>query len=455
MTLRADPRMPGHGTFTMKIVRLFLILVCICAPFLSTTAKAAETFTLEQAVERALKNNPSIEAKLLTLEHAKMNIGIAQSYFWPRVSLVVSANRIENYEEVQTYSSDDLTSKSWSRGVRLTMSLFAGFAHLNNLEKSRILAETESARHQYACLELMCNVQLQFLQLLKYREDLKSAQEAVERIEAQLKMAEDFVKVGMAPYVNVLQNKTELARAQQEVIRVKNNIRNSEVQLNRYLGFSPEIPVNYTGNLHDFYSTELFNEAESIETAIKKRPDLTVARKSVEAAYKDMHIRMGEFLPRVDANYDNMRFTKDYEDKRYNDYTRHYWAAGISMSWDLFTGGSSTFATLSERKRAQALGKEYENAVAGVRTDVIRAILDVQAAKELIASTRAGMEAARESYAMANKRYMTGIGAITELLDAQLRLTQAETAASQALMEFHGARAKFYFYIGRENPGLI
>ena len=43
-------------------------------------------------------------------------------------------------------------------------------------------------------------------------EDRKSADKAVERIKTQLHAAEQFVKVGMAPYANVLQNKTELLR---------------------------------------------------------------------------------------------------------------------------------------------------------------------------------------------------------------------------------------------------
>lgn len=63
--------------------------------WLCTPAQAQE-FTMEQAVEHALKGNPSVESKLLTLEQAKMNIGVAQSYFWPRVSLVSSNNRLEN-----------------------------------------------------------------------------------------------------------------------------------------------------------------------------------------------------------------------------------------------------------------------------------------------------------------------------------------------------------------------
>ena len=137
--------------------------------WLCTPAQAQE-FTLEQAVEHALKANPSVESKLLTLEQAKMNIGVAQSYFWPRVSLVSSNNRLENSGAAG--STDDLSSRSWSRGIRVNLSLFAGFAHLNNLDKSRISVDKES----------------------------------ITRIETQLKAAEAFVKVGMAPYVNVLQN---------------------------------------------------------------------------------------------------------------------------------------------------------------------------------------------------------------------------------------------------------
>jgi outer membrane protein len=217
--------------------------------WLCTPAQAQE-FTMEQAVEHALKGNPSVESKLLTLEQAKMNIGVAQSYFWPRVSLVSSNNRLENSGAAG--STDDLSSRSWSRGVRVNLSLFAGFAHLNNLDKSRLSVDMEEARHRQAKLELIANVQLQFLQLLKAREDLKSAKESITRIETQLKAAEAFVKVGMAPYVNVLQNQVELSKAKQQEIRVQNTIRNAEVQLNKYLNYSPDEPILYTGDLRDF-----------------------------------------------------------------------------------------------------------------------------------------------------------------------------------------------------------
>ena len=120
-------------------------------------------------------------------------------------------------------------------------------------------------------------------------------------------------------------------------------------------------------------------------------------------------------------------------------------------------GTFNSFITVTGERameRARALQKDYEDAMAGARTDVIKAMLDMDAARELITTTRYGVDSARENYAMSQKRYMTNIGTITDLVDAQVRLTEAERDASRALADYHSARARFYFNIGQENPGL-
>ena len=436
----------------MRISSSFLTFFFVF--FCAVNADAGQTYTLEQAVQYAMKSNPSIESKVLLLEQAKMNIGVAQSYFWPRISLVTTSSRTKNYDPVPVYSSDSLSQRTWTKGLRGSLSLFAGFAHLNNLEKSKLNSDIAAANQQQAELELGCNVQLQFLQLLKQREDLKSAEESVVRIKKQLAASEAFVKQGMAPYLNVLQNQVELSKAQQNVIKVKNDIRNSEVQLNKYLNYDPNAQIKYVGNLKDYSNGISYSEESAIVAAVKSRPDLIVAQKSIEVAFKDMHISMSQFLPKVDATYDNMRFSVDYDDPHYDDYGRHYWSAGLNFSWEVFSGGATTFDTLAQRRKAQSLQKDFEEAISSARTEVIKSLLDMKAAKELIATSRVGVTAARESYAMANKRYMTSTGTITELLDAQLRLTQAEGDESQAFHDYQAARSRFFYYIGSKNPGL-
>ncbi len=263
-----------------------------------------------------------------------------------------------------------------------------------------------------------------------------------------------LTRAGMSPRVNILQNQVELSRARQQAIRVQNSIRNAEVQLNKYLNYSPDEPIRYRGNLRDFNGVVGYTEDQAIKTALYSRPALIMAQKSVAIAFKDVDITLGEYLPTVNATYDSMKYHKDYKEERYADYSRNYWAVGLNVSWDVFTGGSTSFSYLGDKKRAKALQKEYEDAMSGAKTDVIRALLDIRAARDLISVSRKGVEAARESYNMANRRYMTHTGTITDLLDAQLKLTQAETDASQALTEYHSARSRFFYYIGQENISL-
>ena len=432
------------------------MLFCLCGLLLGipTKAVAAETiYTLKQTVEHALKANPGLESRKLVVDRSKMDVGVAQSYFWPTVSWQVSRNKLSNSGDVGT--SEDYSNKSENNGLRVALSLFAGFAHLNNLEKSLLSVDVEKARHSLSRLELIGNVQLQFLQLLKSREDMKTVQDSKKRIATQLKAAHAHVNVGMAPYLNVLQNEVELSRVNQQEIRVANSIRNAEVMLNRLLGYDGDEKINYKGDLKGFSGAMEYSEEEAIKASLRYRPDLIMAQKSVAVALKQSHVTASRYLPQVSATYDTVRYNKDYSDSHYNnDYTREYWNIGLNFSWELFSGGGTTFALMSDRKTVASLRKAYEDAMAAARADVIRALMDINASRELIAVSRKGVEAASESYAIASKRYMTSIGTITDLLDAQTRLTEAEAGYSQALTEYQSARSRFFYNIGKENISL-
>lgn len=435
-----------------RFTPFYIFLILLMLP-LNANAKT-RSYTLKEAVEYALVANPSIESKLLAIERAQTGVGVAQSAFWPTVSLVGSWNKLKNSGGAGTV--EDFSNWSRSRGVRVSLSLFAGFAHLNNVQKSLLSVDVEKSRHRQARLELIGNIQLQFLHLLKAREDMKTVQDSKKRIDTQLKAARAFVDVGMAPYLNVLQNEVELTKVNQQEIRVANSIRTSEVLLNKYLGYDTNVRIEYKGDLKDFSGVVGYTEEEAIHTSMYSRPDLIMAQKSVAVALKQSQITAGGYLPKVNVSYDNMRFKKEYSDEQYsrNDYTRSYWNIGMNFSWDVFDGGGTTFSFIGDRKALASLRKDYEDAMNGARADVIRSLLDINAAKELITASRKGMEAASESYDMANKRYQTSTGTITELLDAQLRLTQAEEDYSLALTEFHSARSRFFYNIGRENIGL-
>lgn len=434
-----------------------LVALALGLPIHQARAQATgQVYGLRQAVEHALKANPGIEAKQLVVERARMDAGVAQSVFWPTLSWTKTRNKLSNSGDIGT--SEDYSNTSYGSGFRGALSLFAGFGHVANLQKALLTVNVEEARQNQARLELIGNVQLQFLQLLKSREDMKTVQDSKKRIETQLKAAQAFVKVGMAPYLNVLQNEVELSKVNQQEIRAANAIRNAEVMLNRYLGYTENDKVSYLGRLEEFSGMLESSEEESIKTSLRFRPDLIIAQKSVAVAIKQSYVTGSRFLPQVSLSYDTTDYAKYYKEKNSSfgpfDYYREYWNIGLNFSWELFSGGGTAFAVLGDRKTVASLRKGYEDIMAAARADVIRALLDIQAARDLISTSRKGVEAATESYAIASKRYMTNIGTITELLDAQSRLTEAEAGYSQALTEYQTARSRYFYNIGKENIGL-
>ncbi len=429
----------------MRTITTLLLLLSLC---LSPLSAQALTYTLDSAIERALKANPTMEERLRALERASMDIGVAQSIFWPRAAFVMNKSFLRNSGSVG--NTDELSSDTWSHGLRVTLSLFSGFTHLTNLQQSLIQKEIAKLAMRQAELELATNVKIQYFNHLQAKRDIRVAKEAIKRMETQLKASEAFVREELAPYVNVLQNQVELSRGQENLITAENALQTSRMQLNRFLGHDPGMDITYKGDIEDFPRQKNYDRQRAVILAMERRPDILIADKSIDVARKRAWSAAGEALPKVDLTYDNMKFDRDYESSRYRDYDRQYWSVGLNFTWTFFEGGRTVFSTLAEKKQAEALAAAYKNSVEGAKTDVMTAILNIESALQVYETAKRGIKAATESYAQARERYDRGIGTITELLDAQLRLTQAETRCSKAMADYQIAHAKYLMFIGGE-----
>lgn len=409
----------------------------------------AETYTMSGAVARALQANPTMEQQVHALERAKMNVGVAQSYFWPRASVVANKTFLRNSGSVGT--TDELSSNTQSYGLQVALSLFAGFMHLNTLQQSLIEKDIAALTKRQAELELSTNVKIQFLTYLQAKRNLRLAKDSIKRMETQLKSSEAYVSEDLAPYVNVLQNRVELARGNEELIRSENALETARMQLNRFLGYDPDKKITYKGDIEDFSPKFKYDRQQSVQRALKNRPDVLIAEKSIDVARKRALVAAGDALPKVDVTYNNMNFERDYTNSRYKDYDRQYWSVGLNFTWTFFEGGKAVFSTLAEKKQADAMTAAYKNTVDVARTDVLKAIMDVESALKVYETAKQAIASATESYSQNRERYDMGIGTITELLDSQTKLTEAEVTCSQAMADCQIAHARYVYYIGGED----
>jgi outer membrane protein TolC len=277
----------------------------------------------------------------------------------------------------------------------------------------------------------------------------------VERLETQLKAAEAWFKVEMRPRLEVLQTKAELESARNRVV----TIANAEQVLMTHLRVLLDLPqgrkVEYDDDLLVRVPESLPDPEFFFESARKQRPDLEMARKSVEIAEKDRSLTKGAFVPRVNLdagyNYSDM----DYRVAQRDDLERKYWTVGINAEWEFFSGGRDYYETRRSGQMLAAQESQLRETEQTIAAEVREALLGHADSLVLIEGAREALEAAREAYDAARSRYRAGVGTITDILNTLDQLTRAETELTRAKAAKFTAMADLYRAAGILNPGLM
>jgi outer membrane protein len=110
----------------------------------------------------------------------------------------------------------------------------------------------------------------------------------------------------------------------------------------------------------------------------------------------------------------------------------HYAAGGIQLSLPLFAGGLYTARQHEAEYRAQSDDELLRAAEDDIVRDVHIGWLNVNNALEELHTTEQLVKNASEAYDLAQARYQIGSSSIVELSQAQLSLTSAQIADTNA-----------------------
>lgn len=174
---------------------------------------------------------------------------------------------------------------------------------------------------------------------------------------------------------------------------------------------------------------------EAIAATLRASPQMAQAMGSVRTAESAERTAMGAFLPSLSLSSGASRSSSE----RFNPQTNttvtgssDSYSAGLSASMELFTGGRRG-AELT-RSRAQTVASEaglVQQRFATILA-VKNAFFNVLRADELIRAAEARVQRAQEGLDAATRRSQVGSGTKSDVLRAQLELTNARQALLQA-----------------------
>lgn len=396
----------------------------------ATTALAAPVeLSLDESIDLALRNNPSVKIAEAEKERTFWSIDDARTGRLPTMSYTHTAKRFENT------NADNALTNNFDNRLLISLPLYTG---------GRVEGAINQAKWYYKAADLGVAKSEQQIKLdattgyygiLQAQNMLIVNQESVDNLAAHLKNVQAQYEVGTVAKSDVLRSEVELANAQQSLIKAQNTYELAVSSLNNVIG----LPLDTELKIKEALKYEQYQQTlpGSIQYAMQQRPDIGQADATQQAAKEGIRVAKSNGLPTVSLNGYSDWSKADFpgDDNRNMGVT-------LTASWTFLDSG----LTKSRVKQADATLVQKQEALKqtqdSVQLEVRQAYLSMQEAEKRISTSQVAVDKAEEDFKIAQVRYSAGVGTNLDVLDAQVALTQAKTNYIQALYDHNTNKAK-------------
>lgn len=446
-----------------KLSKRFLALSAAMALLFSQAAFAEDAapqvveLNLQQAMEKAFNTNPAIKISGYEKDSARANLNAARQSRGITITGQHSTTR-GGYNDDRTtrtpIASDPVTgefiySTNTSKGIgnnhsntiSASIPIYTGGKLSGTIDQAKANYKYYLVGEQKAYNDMRETVTNSYYGMLQADNVQNLSRESVNRLEEHLKNVKAQYDVGVVAKVDVLRSEVELADAQQTLIQAENAYHIAEATLNKIVG----LPMDTTLKLQDSMQyTPYDNDMKyCLDYAAEHRPDLEQARQNVEAAKGALKVARSGYMPQVSASA-----SQNWNDTNWPGDENGNWSVGVGVSMNIFDTG----VTLSKIHGAEAdLAKaeeSYRDAVDSIMLEVRSTYLNLREAEKRIKTTEVAVAKAEEDYHIAQVRYMAGVGTNTDVLDAQVALTDAQNNYVQSLYDYNTSKTSLETAIG-------
>lgn len=422
----------------------FLVLSAAITMLMSQSAFAGETveLNLQDAMERAFNTNPAITIAGYERDSARANYNAARQSRGISISGTHRTNRSgydDNHWLNGRFSKE--IGNTHANGLSASMPLYTGGKLSGTIKQAEAGYLISEQGVQKAYNDMRSTVTNGYFGMLQADNMQKLGRESVDRLTDHLKNVQAQYDVGVVARVDVLRSQVELANAKQSLIQAENNYQIAEANLNKIVG----LPMDTQLKLDDIlvYSPYDKDLPYCLNYAADHRPELEQAKQNVEAAKGALRVAISGHMPQVAAVAE-----QNWSDKNWPGDENGNWGVGVTVNLNIFdTGVTNSKIHGAEADLAKA-HENYRDTVDAVNLDVRTNYLGLREAEKRIDTTHLAVSQAEEDYRIAQLRYMNGVGTNTDVLDAQVALTDAKTNYLKALYDYNTCKTDLETAIG-------
>lgn len=268
---------------------------------------------------------------------------------------------------------------------------------------------------------------------------LEAVTKSKERTLRYYNMSQDFYKNGLLVKSDLLVAESYLYQNEEALISARKQVEVAQSHLQRILNSEENIQIVW----EDYPKTAPSEISVLTAIAYQNRNDLKVLQKYADISELEVKKVKGEFAPEI-AAFGNYKIN---DDNLFGDNGRGF-TLGVMAKINIFDGFSTSSKIKQERSNHMALIYRITDKKLEISSEIKNAWYSLKAAYEKLQSTKKQLEASLKALEISENRFREGLIKITELLDREVDVKEAELKLAMAEYEVIESQANLDFATG-------
>lgn len=257
-------------------------------------------------------------------------------------------------------------------------------------------------------------------------------------------------RASKASELEYIRAKSNVASAIPDVYNAESQIVLALWQLKAVMGVDLDMNIDVAGSLSDYTETMLRDIVEGGSSDLSGNSSLRQLELQAAQLAKSVQLQKYASLPSLSLafSYNINAMTNDFKFSEYK--WTPYSYVGLSLNIPVFAGGKRYNATRQAQVQLNQVNLQKDNTEKQLQIAIRQYVTTMETSMKSYYSSLDAVELARKAYDISAKSYAVGKSTVTELNNAQLTLTQAELASSQAVYNYLVAKSNLEKTLGRD-----
>lgn len=338
---------------------------------------------------------------------------------------------------------------TWSAGLSASMPVVN--AQLwKSIKISGMDVELAVEKARASRLDMVSQVKNAYYAVLFSKEAFNVYKEVYENAMTNYAETEKKYNVQKATDLDMARAKTNVANAIPNVYNAESSIILALWQLKAVMGIDLEMNIDVEGAIEDYseYMTSDVTKADSI--SLDRNSTMKQLEIQANELAQSIKAQQYAYIPTLALafNYSYNAMTNDFNFKEYR--WTPYSYVGMSLSIPIFSGGKRLNQVRQARNSYEQMRLQMTSTERNLKISIRQSLNTMETNVKSYDAAKDAVASAEKAYSIAEKSYEVGRATLTDLNDAQLALTQARLAESQAVYNFIVAKTQLEQTLGQD-----